>query len=636
ATVVSRDGGKSWNRWTHEENHDDVNLEGGVVQCADGTILALDSYVMPGEKKDHGIGELWKSHDDFRTLEGPTWVDFFLPTIQFTSSTDDGGRPHGAARLHRSIIELPNGDLLTTMYAQFAGDTASAGYIASMKKSRTVVIRSGDHGGSWAYLATVAVDGGVGTEGFSEPVLARITQGNHAGRLVCIMRTGRELYQSDSDDDGKSWTRPKPSVFPGIDIYRTQLWESLFVDPKARDYVPNPDMLGSIVDPDLIEMQNGTLVCSFGVRTPEKKYKQNWRSPMNGNYLAFSRDGGETWGSVVQYLSGMPTTQYTGVREIAPDVLYVVYDNSIFRMPGETMGFRLEVHAAGVAVGQVGASAPARASEILRGQLAGPISWEQMHAAEALISCNEKELVRTRFEQDQLEPESLPLRISRWRMLAASSASELERQQWMSKIEHQLLDPSGAGRTQSLEVLGKLGHRLSGPSLAVAELAAAEPLGPDSFYALLALALAGESNAETRIAAYLTSPDAAVRGRAASALRWLRPQNAGILGALALAAEREPSNSPAYASVLSAALSVNALPSKAASWQKKLEHVLATGSPRARLDACQGLQGRSAGVSLNALAPALDDPHPDTRIAAAWFILRASRSVVNSPAPAHS
>ncbi|MEO6874257.1 MAG: hypothetical protein ABI222_05500, partial [Opitutaceae bacterium] len=145
ATVVSRDGGKSWNRWTHEENHDDVNLEGGIVQCADGTILALDSYVMPGEKKDHGIGELWKSHDDFRTLEGPSWVDFFLPTIQFAASTDDGGRPHAAARLHRSIIELPNGDLLTTMYAQFAGDTASAGYIASMKKSRTVVIRSGDH-----------------------------------------------------------------------------------------------------------------------------------------------------------------------------------------------------------------------------------------------------------------------------------------------------------------------------------------------------------------------------------------------------------------------------------------------------------------------------------------------------------
>lgn len=343
ATAISRDGGATWTPWTHEANHDDVYIEGGAVQESDGTILMLDTYVMPGSKPDHGVGELWKSHDDLRTLDGPFNVDFHLPHINWSGSTDDMGRPHNAARLHRSIIELPNHDLLTTMYSWFDDDHAPCPYIPSMKKTRTVVVRSRDHGQTWSYLATVAVDGAVGTEGFGEPVLVRISRGEHAGRLLCLMRTGRDLYGSHSDDDGKTWSRALPLHFPGIDIYDTAKWERLFVNPDAPDYVPSDRLLGSVVDPDLIEMHDGTLVCTVGVRTPEKDYKVNWRSPVNGDYLAFSFDGGDTWTNVVQFLRGMPTTQYMGVREIRPGVLYVVYDDSVFAPVGRTMGFQLEV-----------------------------------------------------------------------------------------------------------------------------------------------------------------------------------------------------------------------------------------------------------------------------------------------------
>jgi hypothetical protein len=343
-TAISRDGGRTWVRWTHEENHDDVNMEGGMVQCADGTILVLDTYVVPGATPDHGVGELWKSHDDLRTLEGPFAVDFHLPTINWSGSTDDGGRPHASARLHRSLIELPNGDLLTTMYSWFAGDTAPAAYIASMKKTRVVIVRSRDHGASWSYLSTVGVDSGVGTEGFSEPVMVRVAHGPHAGRLVCLMRTGRDLYGSHSDDDGVTWVRPTPVRLPGIDIYATEKWAHLFGDPKAPGYMPTDDLIGTLVDPDLIQMANGTLVCAVGARIPAKEYKLNWHAPENGNYLAFSCDGGDTWSQVVQFLSGPPTTHYMGVREVAKDVLYVVYDDSVWRMPGEAMGFRLDVH----------------------------------------------------------------------------------------------------------------------------------------------------------------------------------------------------------------------------------------------------------------------------------------------------
>src|SRR6185437_10034994 len=111
------------------------------------------------------------------------------PHIVWSGSSNDIGQSEASARVHRSVIELPGGDLLTTMYCRFEGDTAASGYMPTMLKSRTVVVRSRDQGSSWAYLSTVGVDSGVGTEGFGEPVLARISTGPHAGRLVCVMRT---------------------------------------------------------------------------------------------------------------------------------------------------------------------------------------------------------------------------------------------------------------------------------------------------------------------------------------------------------------------------------------------------------------------------------------------------------------
>ena len=241
---------------------------------------------------------------------------------------------------------MPNGDLLTTMYPRFKGDTSPAAYMPSMKKTRAVLIRSRDRGATWSYLSTVAVDAGVGTEGFTEPVLGRVAQGDHAGRLICLMRTGRDLHEAHSDDHGTTWSRPVPLRFPGVDIYHTEQWESLFVDKSAPGYVPTDDMIGAIVDPDLITMQNGTLVCAFGARMPARRCWENCSTSRNGNYLALSRDGGDTWSHVVQITSGIMTTHYMGVREVAPGVLYVVYDvcPNGWGKPGATiMGFRLEV-----------------------------------------------------------------------------------------------------------------------------------------------------------------------------------------------------------------------------------------------------------------------------------------------------
>jgi hypothetical protein len=349
-TALSRDLGITWQPWTHEAGHDDVFIEGGAVECADGTLFLLDTFIMPSPKSGYGIGEVWKSKDDLRSLQGPVDADFHLPKIQFGGTDDIPGLQRNYARLHRSLIEMPNGDLLALVYSQFAGDTAPSAYLVTMFKSRNVLVRSTDRGVTWSYLATIGVDGGVGTEGFDEGTLVRVGTGPHTGRLLTLFRTGRELYGSHSDDDGATWVRPKPVLLPGIDVYDTVKWEHFFVDTKAPDYMPTDEMIGALVDPDLIQMQNGTLACAVGFRAPARKsIFDNWRAPQNGNYLVFSLDGGDNWSHVVQYTSGAPTTHYAGVREVAKDLLYVVYDNSIWyrhnkvETEHDTMGFQLTV-----------------------------------------------------------------------------------------------------------------------------------------------------------------------------------------------------------------------------------------------------------------------------------------------------
>ena len=93
------------------------------------------------------------------------------------------------------------------------------------------------------------------------------------------------LYQSVSDDDGQTWSKPKPLGIVGV-------------------------------DPDMIEMSNGVLVCSFG-------HKVDYQD--DGNFLAFSLDQRDTWTHVTRLSSGF-TTAYTGLREVRPGQLFVAYD----------------------------------------------------------------------------------------------------------------------------------------------------------------------------------------------------------------------------------------------------------------------------------------------------------------------
>ncbi len=331
-TRVSRDDGKTWNVIPLKPNENGLNMEGGAVQLRDGTILALDTYITPGKQEGQGIGQLYTSTNDWRTLDGPKDVTFDLPNVDFYASKDDGGHPHDAQRLHRRILEVPNGDLLATFYGQIKGDKTPSTYMPSMMKARTMLVRSSDRGQHWKLISTVAVDPAIGTEGFCEPVIARVSKGPKAGRLICFMRTGRELRESFWDDEGVTWSPHRPRVFAGLDIYRIELWVDHFRNFKGSKNrlldENNPDDLrGAVVDPDLIELRSGLLVAAFGVRIPQKACWAHPEHSWNGNYLAFSLDHGETWSDVVRMTSGVLTTHYMAIEETLTDNrVFVTYD----------------------------------------------------------------------------------------------------------------------------------------------------------------------------------------------------------------------------------------------------------------------------------------------------------------------
>src|SRR3954469_6667098 len=53
-TEVSRDGGLSWTTIPLKPGDNGLNMEAGAIQLRDGTILAMDTYVVPGSKPGEG------------------------------------------------------------------------------------------------------------------------------------------------------------------------------------------------------------------------------------------------------------------------------------------------------------------------------------------------------------------------------------------------------------------------------------------------------------------------------------------------------------------------------------------------------------------------------------------------------
>lgn len=146
-----------------------------------------------------------------------------------------------------AVIETCNGELLLPIEAMRRGCAEGAG-----------IMRSADGGSAWSGFQDVGYDP-LGQIGFYEPALIKL----RSGKLICMMRTHLQglatsesasfLYQSDSSDDGHTWTPP----------VRTPLWGH---------------------PAQLCQLHDGRIICSYG-----------YRRPPFGIRAAISRDDGQTW-----------------------------------------------------------------------------------------------------------------------------------------------------------------------------------------------------------------------------------------------------------------------------------------------------------------------------------------------------
>ena len=242
---------------------------GFPVCLADNRIRSF-SYLQwrEGEGQVTGRYSDWDAGREAWTSEEP-YVVHSLPVATRANAATVGGMA-----LDRTVLCEPDGTLLATLY----------GHLAGQEKYNCMLVRSQDEGRTWDFVSIIAYAVDIAGEGFCEPVLARVADGS----LLTIMRTGGgmerkyPMYQARSLDNGLTWSAPE-----NLGVYS--------------------------VDPDLCLMSNGLLACSFGRPTLD---------------IMFSLDGsGYAWSKPTTVFTGSSTC-YSGLREVAPGQLLLVYDSN--------------------------------------------------------------------------------------------------------------------------------------------------------------------------------------------------------------------------------------------------------------------------------------------------------------------
>src|SRR5262245_3405659 len=110
-TVRSTDGGKTWQAWLpRPDQGEGPTINNTPVQLKDGSILIFH-WIAEYHRGGLAIGKRWKSTDDWRTVTGPEETRFHVPD-GVGAGYGDNGLPYSTLWFDRSVLELPNGDLI--------------------------------------------------------------------------------------------------------------------------------------------------------------------------------------------------------------------------------------------------------------------------------------------------------------------------------------------------------------------------------------------------------------------------------------------------------------------------------------------------------------------------------------------
>lgn len=248
----SKDGGRTWGgRQVIAGMPDADEREGCGIQLRDGTIVVGIFY-----NKNYNTDGTYNFAGTMKREPGKRYLGSYIITSKDNGHTwsppvdiDTKGMPFNNVEGPTDApIEMPDGSIVMGVIAYSP--------FGQVGNAASVLLRSGDKGKTWKYVSIIASDSTGKLGGFVEPGIVR----TKTGRLVAGLRNAgpdQNVYITYSDDDGKSW----------IPLIKTEI-------------------VGHPVD--LIQLNDGRLMASYGVRT-------GTHSKPGGIRACFSNDNGKTW-----------------------------------------------------------------------------------------------------------------------------------------------------------------------------------------------------------------------------------------------------------------------------------------------------------------------------------------------------
>lgn len=278
----SDDDGETWYRVT-----DFYAYTGHMLMpLPDGTVDAPSYWITYKERSDRFYVVYRRSTDNGRTFTGPHEAPIEFPDDMRPLTDGKGSRVPGRTVANCGWlgggslpVHFPDGRVLAPIDLAIGREGLGQGFAESR-----------DNGRSWSYVSFIPPDPAVEGACFCEGGLTRTL----SGKLVCILRTGADfsMYQSDSTDEGRTWSRPHRIEALGVAPY-------------------------------VLTLESGVLACSYG---------------RPGNHIMFSLDEGESWTGHTQISADAwhppPATGhhrrgsmcYTSIIEREPGRIMFLYD----------------------------------------------------------------------------------------------------------------------------------------------------------------------------------------------------------------------------------------------------------------------------------------------------------------------
>ena len=261
--IQSRDRGLTWLPWMGMLA-EPLMRQLFVTRLNDGSLISYRCRMTELHRSANGTLEgttiILRSQD-----EGATWTRHDSPVSNLPFSLESL-----LVSLWGHALEMPDGQLLWPTYSR-EGNTISG------------LVQSTDGGHSFVWFANLCEDNTVGER--REPGLVRLASGELLALLRCGTAPSRPMVEVRSSDGGHTWSPPRRLPRPGV-------------------------------CPQLLLLENGVLVCSYGTR----RYV----------HIMASWDGtGSQWSDPLVLYEGQ-TGGYSNLQAVAEDRFRIVYQDGTF------------------------------------------------------------------------------------------------------------------------------------------------------------------------------------------------------------------------------------------------------------------------------------------------------------------